>query len=131
MKTRLVVLLGVAAGVSLGSLPLFAHHSLSRFDREHPSTLKGMVVEFNWMNPHSRVLLDVKDDKGNIARWALETSPPIRLLRVGWNAESLKPGDQVTVTVYPAKDGSKIAEPRDFVFPDGRKLGPAMSGEVE
>lgn len=130
MKARLLVLLCMAACGSISSFPLFAHHALSLFDTEHPITLQGTVVEFTWMNPHSKVVLDVKE-KGNIIRWILETSPPQRLLRVGWNAESLKPGDDVTVTVRPAKDGRKFGDPQTFVFPDGRKLSPAMSGEVE
>ena len=86
-------------------------------------TLKGTVTRFDWLNPHVRFYVDVKDDKGAITNWDLELMSPNTLTRAGWDRHALKVGDQVTVTAYLAKDGSNRANARGNVtLSNGRKI---------
>ena len=73
------------------------------------------------MNPHSMMILSVKDEKGESADWAIEMSPPNSLSRDnGWNDKTFKPGDHVTVDGNPYKDGRKIMRPKKVIMPDGK-----------
>jgi hypothetical protein len=87
-----------------------AHHSFAaEFDAEKPVTLKGTVVKWEMINPHGWITLDVTGPAGERVRWMVETSNPNGLMRLGWTKNSLKPGDQITVEAYRAKDGSNTA----------------------
>src|ERR1700680_3389764 len=108
MKNYRKIASALATGALLISLPLFAHHSGSAFDLEHPVTLKGNVANFEWSNPHVFIALDVKDDKGNVEQWRVEGNSPNMLTRVGWKREMIKEGDQLTVTGFPAKNGRNV-----------------------
>jgi hypothetical protein len=109
----------------LGNCPqAFAHHGTAAYDEKNPITLKGTVTDFVWANPHSLIKVDVKDDKGNVVHWVAETFPPGKLARDGWTRNIVKPGDEVTVTISPAKDGSLEGLLRVLVLPDSRELGP-------
>jgi uncharacterized protein DUF6152 len=101
----------------------FAHHGLSAYDEKSPVTLKGTVTEFAWSNPHSQIYFDVTDDKGKVTHWACETLNPARLLRAGWNRHSMKPGDQITISLIVAKSGSPVGFLRKLVLADGTELG--------
>ena len=90
--------------------PLVAHHAFAgQFDINKPITLLGTVTKIEWMNPHIYFYLDVKDNSGKVANWMIEGGSPNILLRAGWTKNSLKPGMDVTVEGYLAKDGSNIA----------------------
>jgi hypothetical protein len=122
MKIKLLV---VSAAVALGTaaVPLFAHHSFAaEYDSAKPVTLKGTVTKMEWMNPHARFYVDVKDDKGATVGWELELGSPNGLMRRGWTRNSLKPGDSILVEGYLAKDGSKLANARQITLADGRKV---------
>ncbi len=109
-------------GVLLISLPLFAHHSGSAFDLEHPVTLKGTVTNFEWSNPHVFIALDVKDDKGNVEPWRVEANSPNMLTRVGWKKEMIKEGDQLAVTGFLAKTGRKIMRLHSVTLANGQEF---------
>ncbi|HEV2521109.1 MAG TPA: DUF6152 family protein [Candidatus Acidoferrales bacterium] len=85
-----------------------AHHGNSAYDEEHWITLSGTVTEFIWSNPHCQIFMDVKDDKGNVVNWAIESQSPGILKRNGWVRTSIKPGDQIAVTLTPAKNGAPV-----------------------
>ena len=93
----LVLILAAAAVVA-------AHHGLAEFDQTHKVTLKGTVTAFRFVNPHSIIEFDVKDDEGQVRGWQAELTSAVRLK--GWSATSLEPGDIVTVTGYGAKSGA-------------------------
>ena len=121
MKRELFAVLAVAVGLLVAG-PTFAHHSGAIYDREHPITLQGTVTEFRFTNPHSQILFEVKEENGNMVEWIAFHDPPGRLYRAGWNTKTLKPGDQITVTGAPARDGRKIMNVRKVVGPKGQVL---------
>ena len=109
--------------------PLFAHHSFAaEYDFAKPITLQGTVVKWELINPHGWITLDAKAADGKVVRWAIETGNPNALLRAGWRKDSLKPGDDVTVEGYLAKDGSPTLNGVQVTLADGRKVLAASSG---
>jgi hypothetical protein len=122
MKNNRVIVFSVIIGVLLVSSPLFAHHSGSAFDLEHPVTLKGTVANFEWSNPHVFIALDVKDDKGNVEQWRIEGNSPNMLTRVGWKKEMIKEGDQLSVTGFVAKTGRKIMRLHSVMLANGQEF---------
>ena len=121
---------GSIAGLLLAAAPAFTHHSFAaEYDEKKPIVLKGVVTKFDWRNPHVRFFVDAKDDKGAVTNWDLEIQSPNTLTRAGWTRKSLQEGDQVTVSAYLAKDGSKRANARGGVtLASGKKL---FSGDPE
>jgi Family of unknown function (DUF6152) len=85
--------------------PAQAHHSFAMFDQEHPIELTGTVREFRFVSPHTFILLDVQEADGTIQLWNLEGSPPSFLARDGWSSKTLKPGDEVSMTIEPLRSG--------------------------
>jgi hypothetical protein len=102
---------------------LSAHHSFAaEYDSAKPVTLDGIVTKVEWMNPHARFYIDVKDAGGKVVSWELELGSPNVLQREGWTRASMKPGDHVIVNGFLAKDGSNLANARDVRLADGRKV---------
>jgi hypothetical protein len=126
MRAKIVLLL---AGASvLAAIPVFAHHSFAaEYDAAKPVTLKGTVTKVEWMNPHAHLYIDVKGDSGKLTNWEFELGSPNGLMRAGWTRNSLKPGDEVTVSGSLAKDGSNLANARSVVLVDGKKVFAASS----
>jgi hypothetical protein len=122
MKLRLCALM--ILGLLCPVLQSFAHHSFAaEYDEKKVMTIKGQVTRFEWTNPHVRFYVDVKDDKGAVTNWDLELMSVNTLSRAGWDRHALKVGDEVTVTFYLAKDGSKRGNARGSVqLADGRKI---------
>jgi uncharacterized protein DUF6152 len=108
--------------------PVLAHHSFSaEYDFAKPITLQGTVVKWELINPHGWITVDVKDANGKVVRWAVETGNPNALLRAGWRKDSLKPGDEVTIEGYLAKDGTPTLNGVQVTLADGRKVLAASS----
>src|ERR1700688_3039555 len=106
MNMRVVSLTAIV--VAAFAAPAFAHLSFAMFDAEKTITLQGTVKEFEWVNPHSWLRVVVNDEKtGKPVLWALELSSPSRLITMGIYANSMKPGDVVSVTFHPIRDGSR------------------------
>jgi hypothetical protein len=94
---------GLVLVLAAGTLAM-AHHGLEAFDQTKKLTLKGTVTAFHFVNPHSVVEFDVKDDNGHVQGWKAEMTNPAHLK--GWTATSLEPGNGVTITGYRAKSGA-------------------------
>jgi Family of unknown function (DUF6152) len=123
LKIKLSAFLALAL---LGiSVPLLAHHGAAMYDMEREITVRGTVTDFEWSNPHVLIYADVRDSKGNAKRWIIETrGGPNVLARAGWNKDTLKPGDQVTLIGHPARDGSNNMRLAKIVLPNGQELDP-------
>lgn len=102
---------------------LQAHHASRQVYEGKSVTLMGVVTDYEWANPHSVLSVAVKDDKGKVEEWHAEILPPTEMLRAGWNKETVKPGDEVTMTGRPGKYAQHILWLEYLVTPDGRKLG--------
>jgi hypothetical protein len=100
-----------------------AHHSFAvHFVADKIVTVKGTVEDFSFRNPHGLLMLTAKDAAGIEQHWRIETNSPNILRRRGWSEDSIKPGEQVTVEGYPARDGSPSMRVYRVTFPDGREL---------
>jgi hypothetical protein len=118
-------------GALLSAAPtLSAHHSFAaEYDSSKPISITGTVTKVEWTNPHARIYVDVKDDKGTVTNWNFELGGPLQLNRLGWTRNSVKVGDQIKVEGYAAKDGSNMANARNVVFADGRKIFTGSNGD--
>ena len=97
-----------------------AHHSVAGFDNKKEVELKGTIVQFVWRNPHVVVVWDVKDENGKVTQWSGEMNSPTSMIQVGMNRNSLKPGDEVIVTINPSKTNTPIAVVRKVTMADGK-----------
>jgi len=95
-----------------------AHHSFSMFDANNPRTITGSVAAFHWTNPHTFVDLEVVDENGVKTIWQLEHGPKNMLSRRGWNADSFKPGDRITVEIHPLTNGKPGGRFMSYKFVD-------------
>ncbi len=128
MRTGLLGLVA-AAGIFVATLPVLAHHAFSaEFDATKPINLKGTVTKVEWINPHAWVHVEVKQPDGKVETWMIEGGTPNTLFRRGFSKESLKPGTEILVDGYQAKDGSMKANGRDLTLADGKKLFMGSSG---
>ncbi len=122
MKGKFLMCVALGIGVSIFSLPLFAHHGAAAYDMGKSVILKGTVTQWVWANPHCILQLDVTDDHGQVVQWSAETENPSSMVHYGYTKQSLKPGDQVTVTVVPVKNGKPFGRIVEVVLPNGQKL---------
>ncbi len=122
-RRRTCVVSCMAAVLLCGSAAAWAHHSFAMFDLTKPVEVKGTVKEFRFVNPHSWVILSVKDKKGKEIDFPIETNGSFYLAkRQGWKRDSLKPGDVVVARVHPMRDGGPGGDLIKFTFPGGREL---------
>lgn len=113
----------VAIGIVLRGGASGAHHSFAAdYDASKPVTFNGRVTEVRWTNPHVHFALDVMDAAGAVTMWRFEMGAVNGLLRRGWSRDMLKPGDDVRVDGYLARDGSRLANARVITLKDGRKM---------
>ena len=138
MKATTVGVLMGGVGLLLAAMPALAHHSFAaEYDAAKPVTLKGTVTKVEWMNPHARFYVNVKDDAActaqdcKVTNWEFELGSPNGLMRLGWTRNSLKEGDTVTVEGSRAKDGANLVNARSVKLSDGRKVFAGSSEQQE
>jgi len=122
---RLATLIG-AMGLLLFCGPVLAHHGRSNYDMTGTVTVKGVVTEFQWVNPHALILVDVTGEDGKVEKWVGETNSPNTLSRQGWSRNTVKVGDQVTLVGRRVKGGGYYINFSKIVFADGKELNPAV-----
>ena len=122
MKIRLLLIGSMLATFLAVSVPAFAHHAWHGYDMANITSVKGTVTQFDWGNPHVWINFEVKDDKGNIEKWAAGGPSPSRMAGTGWDKETLKPGDQITAVGHRIADGTNSIRLVKVVLQDGREL---------
>jgi len=127
MTRKPMVVFRAAVIVLLFAGPTFAHHGAAAYETQ-TSTIKGTVVEFDFINPHCQLFLNVTDDSGKIAKWDGEFTNPGTLHRRGWTKEMFKPGDQITLIGNRAKNGANVLRVLKLELADGRKIT-ALGGD--
>ena len=105
---KLTIAAGLTAGLMAVCFSAFAHHGTGTYDNTKSVTLMGVVTEFAFTNPHAALYFDVKDTAGKAVNWAIEMNSPGVLRRAGWTKNTFKAGDQITITVRPARAGTPV-----------------------
>jgi Family of unknown function (DUF6152) len=119
LASTLIVIAALAACSVAG-----AHHSFAMFDLGKDVTVEAVIKEVQFTNPHVWLQILVKDDKGAETEWSIESGAPGMMLRNGWKPSTLKPGDKVTLTMHPLRNGKPGGSLVRVKVPDGRTLGP-------
>jgi len=116
--TRIVAAVAI---VLAAAVPAIAHHASAGIDRTKTVELKGTIKAFSWQNPHSWMEVEVASE-GKVVTWTVEMTAPSYLVRAGWKSSTVKPGDEVTVTVRPLKNGDPGGLFVSVKLADGRTL---------
>lgn len=124
MKSNGTCIFALVAGVLLAVSPLAAHHGVGLFEQGKTVSIKGTITEFDFVNPHVEIYCDVKDDKGNVSKWMIESGSPNLMRRSGWNRTTLKPGEEATFVGRPGKNGAKALRLIKVVRPNGEEILP-------
>jgi len=131
-NSSLILLAGLAFVIcGLSTTVALAHHAFAaQYDRNKPAKFTGPVTKIEWINPHARFFMDVKDAGGKVVSWEVELAASAILTRRGWKRSDLKVGDSVTVDGFRAKDGSSMLNASSVVLSDGKKLfGGSVGGD--
>ena len=119
MKLKIVGFTAIAMAAFLAQAQ--AHHSFSMFDHEKMITISGTLKEFEWTNPHCWLhIVAVDPATGRNVEWAFEMGSVTQIAAQGWKADSVKPGDKITISGHPLKDGSRGGQYRSVKLGDGR-----------
>jgi hypothetical protein len=123
MKWQLALVACVSLIAASGAV--MAHHSFAMFDQDNPVVLEGVVQEFKFTNPHTFIVLSVKQENGSTQSWNLEGTSPSSLVRGGWSSKSLKAGDQIKVKMWPLRSGAPGGgwNVEQIHFRDGKPIG--------
>jgi hypothetical protein len=138
MKKTIIALCAAAGVFAAAAAPALAHHSFAMFDSSKMYVWEGVVVRYEWKNPHSMVIIRVPPgakDPATVGTWEIEGAATNIMARQGWNKTSYKPGDRITVVGQPMRDGSKAGS-LYYALKDGKRLyhdvnrngGPGASG---
>ena len=126
MKNKLLAMFLGAIAPFLVCAPVLAHHGRSNYDVTNTATVKGVVTQFDWVNPHALIYLDVTAEDGKTEKWIAETNSPNTLSRQGWSKTTVKVGDEITLVGHRVKGGGTYINFSKISWPDGRVLSPAI-----
>jgi hypothetical protein len=126
----LVAFVLIVGFLSVGG-PVMAHHGNAAYADKVTEFKNAKITKFNWANPHALIFFDVKDAKGNVVNWTVETAAPQALRLIGWDKNSFTPGDVVTITMYVAKNGNPAGRLNKIVLADGTVLHDTQLGGDE
>lgn len=114
----------VCSGLLVVSVQALAHHSGAIFDEQHSRSLSGTVKAYEWTNPHCWIQLVVSQEGAPAAEWSVQLGAPSQLFRVGWRPDTIKPGDKISVVIFPMRDATPAGLFVSGVGSDGKPLGP-------
>jgi Family of unknown function (DUF6152) len=121
LKTGPLTLCALAVGLLLVSAPIFGHHGASAYEAGL-TTFKGVITDYQLMNPHTELFFDVTGSAGKIEKWTAEAASALTMSRLGWSKGIFKPGDQITVAGNRAKNGSHTMRLRKVVLANGKEF---------
>ena len=121
MKIKWWAVLAIAMGLGVPRLAL-AHHGTANFEMDHSSTIKGVVVDYQLINPHVEMTLKVTQEDGKVVDWNVEGVSLNMMMRAGFKRDSMKVGDTVTVTGHPGKNGKPTMLLMKIILADGTEL---------
>jgi len=122
-RANTIIAGGLLIGLIAPTIPLSAHHGTrASYDVDKRITMKGVVTEWRMINPHTQLFFDVTDENGKVVHWSGEMSSVFQLSKAGWNRNSIKPGDEVTVILSPSRAGTPTGVMYEITLPDGRKM---------
>ena len=122
MKGKFFMVVALTVGVLFVSDAGFAHHGNVGYDSGKVITQKGVVTQWIWSNPHCLLRYDVKGEDGQVVHWLAETQAPVNMVAGGWRPLSMKPGDEITITIEPMKNGRPAGRIETVLLPDGQRL---------
>jgi hypothetical protein len=129
VKTKILLMLVLAAGLAAIDRPLSAHHGGAAFEMKAPVVLKNATItEFLWINPHPLIKADYKDEKGNVQNWTMELGGIVGAQLVGWSRTTLQAGDVVTLYLWQAKTGALVGRFNKVDFADGTTMRDSQTG---
>ena len=129
MRTKLLMVVVLFAGLAAIDSPLFAHHGAAAYDMSKPVMLKNATVtEFIWINPHPLIKADFKDEQGNVQHWTMEMGSTVSAQLLGWTRTTLSFGDVVTLYVWQAKTKVPVGRFNKVVFSDGSTMRDTQTG---
>ncbi len=122
MKRTMFALSAVLWAILVAGIPAWAHHAfVAAYDMKDPVTVHGVITKVLLQNPHSWFMLDVKDGNGKVEQWEFEAGTPSGMLRNGYKPRSVKPGTEVTIKGFRARDTSqKKGLMRELITADGK-----------
>jgi len=122
------ILLGTSLAAAGVAVPALAHHSFAVFDVSKTVVITGVVKDYQYTNPHCWIDVVVANPDGSATNWGFEGGPPSMMRMMGWHYTTLKPGDKITVTSHPHRDGQKIGSITSLVLPNGQVMGRRPGG---
>jgi hypothetical protein len=129
VKTKVLTLVVLVAGLASVDSPSFAHHGGAAYDMSKPVVLKNAVVtEFLWINPHPLIKADFTDEKGEVQHWTMEMGSTASAQLIGWTRTTLNYGDVVTLYVWQAKTRVPVGRFNKVEFSDGTTMRDTQTG---
>jgi len=122
LRIKRLVLFALVAGLLVVPGSMLAHHGTANYDMTTVTTLKGTVTDFQFINPHTLILFDVKNDQGVVEHWQAEATSPNHLVRAGWSKDIIKAGDVFTISGFRAKNGSNVLRFQKMVLANGQEV---------
>jgi len=119
---RFIFLFALALGAIVASSAAFAHHSTAEYDMTSSTAVKGTVTKFEWTNPHAYITIESKDDKGAVVEWTAELASLGMLARINWKRDTVKAGDEITISGNRAKNGKALMRLEKITFANGQEL---------
>ena len=121
-KLKVLAFVMLAVGFLATGTSLFAHHGDAAYTDKVLEFKNAVVTEYRWQNPHSLIKVRIKDEKGEEKIWTMEMGSTPSMAQLGFSKSTMKPGDVVTVQLYPTKNGTPVARMHRITFTDGTSL---------
>jgi hypothetical protein len=129
MKSNSIALIAALVGLLMLSAPILAHHGYAAYDMQATRTMKGTITYFAMVNPHGQIGIDTKGDDGEVQHWVMESGSAHGLKDQGFETDTLKAGDEVTLYFHPGKGDPHVGLFIKLIFTDGRILPKPRAAE--